>query len=111
MRTNFRSAIFAAAITVACGGSKPATTTPNPDVHPLVGIAGQNIIIAPVQSLRVPAELGWPAIPSRPTLMHLDSVFADTLKERVGNRAWVYADGVVQSAANNAQYATDPRAL
>jgi hypothetical protein len=111
MRTDFRFATFAAVLTVACGGSKPATTTPNPEVHPLVGIAGQNIIVAPVQALRVPAELGWPVIPSRPMLTHLDSIFADTLKDRVGNRAWVYAEGVVQSAANNAQYATDPRAL
>src|SRR4051812_9610630 len=99
------------AFAVACGGSKPASTTPNPEVHPLAGLAGQNIIVAPVQSLRVPAELGWAAIPARPTLVHLDSIFADTLKERVGNRAWVYAEGVVQSAANNSQYATDPRAL
>jgi hypothetical protein len=110
-----RVALFYAAVVLGagCGGSKAETTpTPNPETHPLAGLAGQNIIIAPVQSLRMPAEVGWPALPpSRPTLAHLDSVFADTLKDRVGNRGWVYADGVVRSAANNPQYATDPRGL
>jgi hypothetical protein len=111
MRTTFRLATFAAVLSVGCGGSKPSATTPKPEDHPLAGIVAQNIIVAPVQSLRLPAEVGWPAIPARPTLAHLDSVLADTLKERVGNRAWVYADGVVRSAANNPQYATDPRGL
>src|SRR6185436_6357025 len=112
MRTTLRVASFAAALSVGCGGLKPATTTPNPDTHPLAGIAGQNLIIAPAQSLRAPADVGWPAMPpSRSTLVHLDSVFADTLRERVGNRAWVYADGVERSAANNPQYATDPHGL
>ena len=95
--------------TLACGGGKPASTTPTPESHPLAGMAGQNIIVVPVQALRVPAEVGWTAMPaSRPTLAHLDSVFADTLTERVGNRGWVYADAVVKAAANNPTYATDP---
>jgi hypothetical protein len=97
---------------VGCGGSKPAETTSSPDVHPLAGLAGQNIVIAPVQSLRIPAEVGWTASPAaKATLARLDSVFADTLKERVGNREWVYTDALVRSAANNPQYATDPRGL
>jgi hypothetical protein len=96
----------------ACGGGTTATPSPKPETHPLAGIVGQNIIIAPVQALRMPADVGWPALPaSRPTLAHLDSVFADTLKDRVGNRGWVYADGLVTAAANNPTYATDPRSL
>jgi hypothetical protein len=99
-------------LAAACGGSKATSTTPAPESHPLAGITGQNIIVAPVQSLRVPADVGWPAPPpSRQTLAHLDSIIADTLRMRVGNTGWVYADGVVQSAANNPTYATDPRAL
>lgn len=114
MPAQSRIALFYAAVVfgAGCGGSKAETTTPNPEVHPLAGVAGQNIIIAPVQALRMPAEVGWPALPpSKPTLAHLDSVFADTLKERVGNRGWVYADGLVKAAANNPTYATDPRGL
>lgn len=102
---------------VGCGGSKPATTTtttvtPSPEVQPLAGIVGQNIIIAPVQSLRLAGDIGWPENPApRPTLARLDSVFADTLRARVGNQQWVFADGVIRAAANNPTYATDPRAL
>jgi hypothetical protein len=97
---------------VACGGSKPATTTPSPESLPLSAITGQNIIIAPVQALRVPAEIGWPVMPaSRAALSSLDSVLTDTLRARVANAGWVYAEGVIKSAANNPTYATDPRAL
>jgi hypothetical protein len=100
------------AVVLACGGSKPAETTSSPNVHPLAGLAGENIIVAPVQSLRIPAEIGWPANPpARSTLARLDSAFTDTLKERVGNRGWVYAAALDRSAANNPQYATDPHGL
>jgi hypothetical protein len=114
MPARIRAALLYAALMVGvgCGGSKPAETTASPDVHPLAGLAGENIVIAPVQALRIPAEVGWPANPpARPTLARLDSVFADTLKDRVGNRGWVYPDALVRSAANNPQYATDPRGL
>jgi hypothetical protein len=104
--------ILSAAAVAACGGSKPESTTPSPESLPLSAITGQNIIIAPVQALRVPAEIGWPAMPSsRAALSSLDSVLTDTLRARVANAGWVYADGVIKSAANNPTYATDPRAL
>ena len=107
-----RARVLLLAVALGCGGSKPEVSTSSPEVHPLAGLAGQNIVIAPVQALRIPAEIGWPANPpSRPTLAKLDSVFADTLRDRVGNRGWVYTDALVRSAANNPQYATDPRAL
>ena len=107
-----RRILLLALVTAACGGSKPDPATPTPDFHPLINIAGQNIVVMPVQALRMPAEVGWPPLPpSKPTLAHLDSVFADTLRERVGNRGWVYADDVIKSAANNPQYASDPRAF
>ena len=98
-------------VTVACGGSKPESTTPAPETMPLSGIVGQNIVIAPVQSLRMTSDIGWTMPAPRAVLSRLDSVIADTLRVRVANQAWVYADGVVKSAANNPTYATDPRAL
>jgi hypothetical protein len=112
LRTRVALIYAALVVGVGCGGSKPEATTPKPESHPLAGVAGQNIIIAPVQALRAGTEAAWPALPpQRATLAHLDSVVADTLKERVGNRDWVYADGVIKSAANNPTYATDPRGL
>src|ERR1043165_2075611 len=99
MPAQTRAALIYAALVVGagCGGSKAASTTPKPENHPLAGLAGQNIIIAPVQALRNGTEPGWSALPpSRPTLARIDSVLADTLKERVGNRSWVYADGLIK---------------
>lgn len=98
---------------VACGGSAPAATptTPAPETMPLSAMVAQNIIVAPFQALRSPAEVGWPALPARATLARLDSVIADTLRARVANQGWIYADGVIRAAANNPTYATDPRAL
>lgn len=104
--------LLAAAAVLGCGGASNPATTPSADAYPLAGIVGQNIVIAPVQGFRMPAEVGWQSVPaSRPLLSHLDSVFADTLKSRVGNTGWVYADGLLRAAANNPTYATDPRSL
>ncbi len=97
---------------VACGGSKAESTTPTPESMPLSGIVGQNLVIAPVQALRLTSDIGWSATPApRAVLSRLDSAIADTLRTRVANQGWVYADGVIKSAANNPTYATDPRAL
>jgi hypothetical protein len=114
MITLTRAAVLCAAVltTVGCGGSKPESATPTPESLPLSGIVGQNIVVAPVQALRIPPDVGWPALPaSRVALAKLDSVITDTLRVRVANAGWVYADGVVKSAVNNPTYATDPRAL
>lgn len=102
------------ALVIGCGRSKPAstTTTPTPESQPLAGIVGQNVIIAPVQAMRIAPELAWtPAPAARPTLARLDSLIADSVRSRVGNLGWVFADGVAKAAANNPMYATDPRAL
>lgn len=80
-------------------------------MQPLAGVVGENLIVAPVQALRLPADLGWPALAARQTLARLDSVLTDTLRARVGNLKWVFADGLLKAAANNPTYATDPRAL
>jgi hypothetical protein len=109
MRRRLLTVVLASA---ACGGSPAASTTPSPELHPLSGIVGQNIVIAPVQSLRIPAEVGWTGVPAaRAALATLDSVIADTLRSRVGNAGWVYASDVIRSAADNPTYATDPRAF
>jgi hypothetical protein len=106
-----RRLLAVALASAACGGSN-ASTTPSPELHPLSGIVGQNIVIAPFQALRIPAEVGWTALPqARATLASLDSVIADSLRSRVGNTGWVYAADVVRSAAANPTYATDPRAF
>lgn len=99
---------------IGCGGSKPATlsSTPEPESHPLAGIVGQNIIVAPAQGLWIAPALAWSPLPlARPTLARLDSVIADSLRARVGNQEWVFADGVDKAFRNNPTYATNPRSL
>ena len=113
--TMFRSAVTALSIglAVGCGGSKPEAATPKPDPerHPLAGLLGQNIIIAPVQGMRFAPELEWAWPPRAAFLARIDSAVADSVRYRVGNQQWVFADALTKAAATNPTYATDPRAL
>jgi hypothetical protein len=103
---------MAAAISAGCGGKKPAPPgTPEPEVHPLSWVVGQNIIVAPVQGMRIAPDLAWPSAAQSPTLARLDSVIADSLRIRVGNQKWVFAPALATAFSNNPTYATDPRAL
>jgi hypothetical protein len=108
-----RVALVSAALVVGvgCRGPKPEPGTPDPATVPLSGIVAQNLIVAPVQALRFATAPDEVAPPAKPFLARLDSVIADTLRSRVANQGWVYADAVIKSAANNPTYATDPRAL
>jgi hypothetical protein len=112
MRRPVRPALLCAAL-LGCGGLKPAPNlVPDPDAHPLAQYIGQQLIIAPVQSVRPAPELEWTVPSPRATISALDSVLADTLRARLGNvNSWIFADGLVKAAANNPTYATDPRAL
>jgi hypothetical protein len=106
--------LLSAAFLASCasGGASSTSAETGATVHPLMGIVGQNIVIAPLQALRIPAEVGWTGLPAARTLLaNLDSVITDSLKSRVGNAGWVYAADVVKSAAANPTYATDPRAF
>ena len=120
IRTTLRAGLssLSTLLAIGCGSPKSAPPeTPAPVqtqtvIHPLGGLTAENLIIAPFQALRVPAEIGWPAMPpARATLAQLDSVVADTVRARVGNQKWIFADGLLKAAANNPTYATDPRSL
>ena len=101
-----------AVVVVGCHKAKPDPAAPPPQLHPLSGIVGQALIVAPVQALRVAAELAWTGLPrSAAVTMGLDSAIAVVLKERVANTEWAYFDALAKSYANNPTYATDPRAL
>jgi hypothetical protein len=95
----------------ACRGSNGAPA-PEPDAHPLGGILGQPLMIAPVQRFSVARELGWSSTPqANSTMLALDSALADTLRARIGSQQWVYAATLEESFRANPTYATDPRAL
>jgi hypothetical protein len=99
---------------VACHHAPPpaAGTAVNPDAHPLAAMVGQPLLIAPVQSLRIAPELAWTGLPRAAALLaSLDSALTDSIRSRVANPQWTYADALIQSAKENPTYATDPHAL
>lgn len=104
--------IAAVASLSACHHAKPEPGAPNPEAQRLGAIAGQPLLIAPVQSLKVAPELGWSSLPRVVDILaSLDRALTDTLRARVANPQWVFAEALVQSAKNNPTYATDPHAL
>ena len=109
IRFSFAAVLFA----VACHHAPPAAgAAANPDAHPLGAIVGQPLLVAPVQSIRIAPELAWAGLPRTAAILAaLDSVLTDTLRARVANQQWAYADALIQSARNNPNYATDPHAL
>src|SRR5438874_6357220 len=95
-----------------CPHGKPTDGAPNPDEQRLGGIVGQPLLIAPTQSIRVAPELSWTRLPrTADILASLDRALTDTLRARVANQQWIYADAIVESARNNPTYAADPHAL
>lgn len=105
-------ATLAVSVILACHKAAPETAAPKPQVHPLAGIVGQALIIAPIQAVRFAPELGWTALPGNSaTAAALDTVLGQALSTRVGNQQWIYFDALTRSAANNPGYATNPRSL
>jgi hypothetical protein len=110
-RTRSWALVSAALLSAACHHATPDPGAPNPVVQRLAAIAGQPLMIAPVQSLRslVGGSNGPDWIAAGRS--SLDSALTDTLKTRVGNGEWVYAAALVASFRQNPTYATDPRSL
>jgi hypothetical protein len=113
--------LAAAAMAIACrppqspsaGGGASAAPTPDArlQAHPLAGMVGQPVLIAPVQAFRGAPELGW-SVPRGQDAIHvMDADLAASLSERVGSRTWVYPDALVEAYTRNSMYATDPRQL
>jgi len=113
LRSNVRvlAAVVLAVTTMACHRTKTPPGATDPDAHPLGSIVGQPLLIAPLQSIKVAPELGWTSPPRAADMLAFDGVLADTLRARVANQQWVYAEALITSSKNNPTYATDPRAL
>jgi hypothetical protein len=98
-------------LAMACHHAKPDPDAPSPASRRLAAIAGQPLMVTPVQSFRSTIvgfnSRDW-MIAGRALL---DSALTDTLKQRVGNSDWVFAAALMTSFKQNPTYATDPRAL
>ena len=101
------------ALCVACA-SKPADTGASPVVlRPLERMAGQEILVLPVQYLSSTDSLGWgQQIPNRATfLAALDDQIQAAMDARGLGRAWTFAREVERASKLNSILMTDARSL
>jgi hypothetical protein len=99
----------------ACGGSgnKPGSTAPEPEQHPLAGLAGTGAILTPVYTLRTATEAsGIVQMGStRDVLRLLDDDIAAALADRGLKTGWILPEDLALSFRRNPTYAPDPYAL
>ena len=104
---------------LACASSGARSAAPTAQAAeraappPLAILAGQRVVVVPVQRLRELGTLGWAADagPPRPFLGRIDDAIAAALAERGLGSTWVMPADVTRSARRNPNYATDPYAL
>jgi hypothetical protein len=104
--------VAAVTMATACHHAAPEASATNPAVQRLGAIAGQPLLITPVQTIKIAPELGWTTLPKTADILAaVDRALTDTLRERVRNQEWVYAEALVASSKNNPTYAADPHSL
>lgn len=84
-----------------------------PRPHPLERLAGEQMLVLPVQYLTFADSLGWSrGVPStRAYLSTLDDEIAFALTQRGLKGHWTMAPDLIKSVARNQGYAPDPRSL
>lgn len=94
---------------VSAAGEKPSPTA----LRPLERMAGQQVLVLPVQYLAFHDSLGWQrAVPNRAAyLARLDTVIASTLTARGLGQAWTFGPEVARAARLNSIIMPDARAL
>lgn len=100
----------------ACRSAAPTPAegaAPPPPAHPLEGLAGQRIVVPPVQYLRGIDSLGWAAQIRDPRawLRSLDDEITFALGERGLRQQWALPHEVERTARRNAAYVADPHEL
>ena len=99
----------------ACGGSgnKPGSTAPEPEEHPLAGLAATGAIVAPAYTLRTATEATGivQTGSTRDVLRLLDDDIAAALAERGLRTGWIMPSDLAVSYRRNPTYAPDPYAL
>ena len=94
---------------VSAAGEKPSPTAS----RPLERMAGQQVLVLPVQYISFQDSLGWQqAVPNRAAyLARLDTVIASTLTARGLGQAWTFGPEVARAARLNSIIMPDARAL
>jgi hypothetical protein len=116
-----RYALFTLAATLVAGPLTPsaplaaqtASESRTPGAHPLERLAGEQILVLPVQYLTFADSLGWSqAAPlTRTYLKTVDDEIAFALAQRGLKGRWTMAPDLIKSVERNQGYAPDPTAL
>lgn len=94
---------------VSAAGERPSPTA----MRPLERMAGQEVLVLPVQFLSFTDSLGWQqAVPNRAAfLARVDTVIESTLTARGLGGPWTFGPEVAQAARRNSILMPDARAL
>lgn len=115
MRLAARPLIIVFSALAACGGggASPPSTSPQPQLHPLAGLASSGAIVTPTYALRVAPELDWGTRigSTRDVLRMVDDSVAAALAERGLRTGWITPPDLATSYRRNPTYAPDPYAL
>jgi hypothetical protein len=105
--------IAAAALSLACASKPPETDASPVTYRPLERMAGQEILVLPVQYLSGNDTLGWqPQIPNRAAfLAALDDQIETAMNARGLGRAWTFGRAVERASKMNSILMTDARSL
>lgn len=105
--------LFAAALSVACSPPPPATTTPPVILRPLEKLAGEEIVVFPVQYLSSTDSLGWYAqIRDRAALLaQLDQQIEAALTARGLGQTWTFGPEIARASKVNSIVMRDARSL
>lgn len=104
---------MAAAILTACGSKPPETGASPVALRPLERMAGQQILVLPVQYFSSRDSLGWNRqIPDRAAfLATLDDQIEAALSARGLGQAWTFGRAVERASKMNSILMTDARSL
>jgi hypothetical protein len=107
------SLIAVAALSIACASKPPEPEASPVQARPLERMAGQEILVFPVQFLSGNDTLGWQQqIPNRAAfLAALDDQIEATMVARGLGRSWTFGREVERAAKMNSILMTDARSL
>ncbi|HEY5021696.1 MAG TPA: hypothetical protein VII30_04305 [Gemmatimonadaceae bacterium] len=105
--------IVSAAILAACASKPPETDASPVPLRPLERMAGQEILVLPVQYLSGTDTLGWQQqIPNRAAFLSaLDDQIEAAMAARGLGRAWTFGREVERASKMNSILMTDARSL
>jgi len=111
VRHNFHIAV--AALSLACASQQPETGAPQAQMRPLERLAGQDMLVLPVQYLSSTDSLGWMSnIPNRAAFLDdLDGKIEAELTARGLGNAWTFGREVERASKLNSIMMTDARSL